>query len=570
MCLTYSSYVERLEIRMSTATKNIKNLIFMIFAFFAVATVAKAEIYFSEKDNQFILNGKIEKGDDIKFSKLIEQYYNVHSIDINSSGGDLFASLKIGEIIRKNKFMIVVSNNSVCQSSCVFIIMGGVERVVDGDIFVHRPYLSSSMPESSFNILDNQFKSMYEVLLNYTKYMNIPVSILDDIIAIPPENMKKLSKREIEKYMLNVRDPVWDEQVVLNEANRFRMKPGEYRSSAKEAEILCYNSLKISNFQNDKDQFYDEIEICKISTITKIKNNVIKMRYYALKNHAGGKSVYWSLPECFSVIILDGAPDCTKMYQLKVDEIIKNKGFISGTLEAASYLKNNGYDQEARELLLPLTNIMNPDAFYLMANLFNFQGEKTLGAKFQASEDEIIHEATKKYQEYYLTKASELGHSRAKVSLANLYLKQDKSKINVAYKLLTEGCIDKDAYCLNSLGKLHLIKESEYFNVLKAREYFIESALNGSRYSIKNIVETYQKNDLKLWSDKKYDLYKWMLIYVKINDLEKPYDRLSLNSERKLLETIKNELSFKDIEIANGFVEEFYSKINKEKSLPNR
>ena len=62
-------------------------------------------------------------------------------VDVDSPGGQLFAALEIGRLLRHETASVRVERGAACISACVFVLMGGIERYVAADarIGLHRP-----------------------------------------------------------------------------------------------------------------------------------------------------------------------------------------------------------------------------------------------------------------------------------------------------------------------------------------------------------------------------------------------------------------------------------------------
>src|SRR5215472_14729528 len=52
------------------------------------------------------------------------------NVDIDSPGGQVFAGLEIGRLLRREAALVRVGRGASCISACVFVLMGGAEREV--------------------------------------------------------------------------------------------------------------------------------------------------------------------------------------------------------------------------------------------------------------------------------------------------------------------------------------------------------------------------------------------------------------------------------------------------------
>src|SRR5262245_45474636 len=102
-------------------------------------------------------------------------------VDVDSQGGEIFATLEIGRIMRAEGASIAVGKRASCISACVFLLMGAIERHISGDarVGIHRPSLRAPQeggprPASEAEIV----KSMTESLVLYAQQMNEPRKII--------------------------------------------------------------------------------------------------------------------------------------------------------------------------------------------------------------------------------------------------------------------------------------------------------------------------------------------------------------------------------------------------------
>jgi len=203
-------------------------IIFQFLTNFALGADIKSERTWQAKKNARItIFGKIERGDYVKFRDLVvklgkENVY-IHTVDLNSPGGDVFEAMKIGKLIRK--FMPgtwspdsigdivecpggVVSYNDnrdprrkdipyeklaemyddlkigpvpgcTCDSACFLIWVGGVHRF-GSFLRVHRPYFSKEY----FSGLDageakQKYEDMSKIVKNYLVEMNVPNHVIE-------------------------------------------------------------------------------------------------------------------------------------------------------------------------------------------------------------------------------------------------------------------------------------------------------------------------------------------------------------------------------------------------------
>jgi hypothetical protein len=130
-------------------------------------------------------------------------------IDVDSPGGELFATREIGRIMRAEGTSIAVGPGASCLSACVFLLMGAIERHISGDarVGIHRPSLRAPQAgEPGHGSEDEIVAAMSEQLVLYAQQMHVPRTIIDAMMAVPPDRVKFLSAAELATYGISARD----------------------------------------------------------------------------------------------------------------------------------------------------------------------------------------------------------------------------------------------------------------------------------------------------------------------------------------------------------------------------
>lgn len=202
------------------------------------------------------IEGEIQNGDSKKFKTLIEQMKTKHgkicgdgnkTVRINSIGGSVDEALLIGRDVKNNLFTVVVLENSVCYSSCVFILASGTEKAPIGDVGIHRPYFSSVSQGKSLEELRNMREQLNTRIRSFLKFVDVPETLLDEMLAYPPEKMKILSAQDLIRFRLTGKDATQDELDVANAASYFNLSSSEYRKRWEESFSNCTHLITNSN-----------------------------------------------------------------------------------------------------------------------------------------------------------------------------------------------------------------------------------------------------------------------------------------------------------------------------------
>ena len=136
--------------------------------------------------------------------------YPMLTIELNSSGGNLDTALKIGEIARSIEANAVIQHADICASSCVFILAGAVTRYVTGKVGIHRP-IDPNDDVSTPKKQREKYEALGKHVKNYLSLTNIPNSLFDRMVRIPPEKVRWLTEGELAEFGLSENDPYYDE-----------------------------------------------------------------------------------------------------------------------------------------------------------------------------------------------------------------------------------------------------------------------------------------------------------------------------------------------------------------------
>ena len=132
-------------------------------------------------------------------------------VDVDSPGGEIFATLEIGRIMRAEGASIAVGPGAACISACVFLLMGAIERTISGDarVGIHRPSLRAPQEGGPRQASEDEIvAAMSEQLVLYAQQMHVPRTIIDALMVVPPDRVELLSASELATYGINALDAV--------------------------------------------------------------------------------------------------------------------------------------------------------------------------------------------------------------------------------------------------------------------------------------------------------------------------------------------------------------------------
>ena len=181
---------------------------------------------------RIIIDGEIRPGDDILFQSALNKakqdnvnWKTYRKVLLNSNGGDVATSMKIGRAIRNSQLITAVHENNLCASACILILSGGVWRYIreTAKLGLHRPYFTNQMQAgtSEYKNFQDAYNQIIEMHRRYFLEMRIDTRLLQEMIQIPSNDIKWISEQKAKEYALLGEDPIYSE---WKRANRIATK----------------------------------------------------------------------------------------------------------------------------------------------------------------------------------------------------------------------------------------------------------------------------------------------------------------------------------------------------------
>ncbi len=164
---------------------------------------------------------------------------------LDSEGGDIAAAIEIGRLIRRWPDSIaLVSLNSKCFSACVFVLAGGLHRTVHGKVGIHRPF-GAGQKTGTYESTQKDFRAIEQSAKRFFQDVNIPVSLFDEMMSVPPQKLRILTEQELARYGIGQNDPVYDEVRDGQAAQALGISKEEYLRRKNRSERIC-NALSVN------------------------------------------------------------------------------------------------------------------------------------------------------------------------------------------------------------------------------------------------------------------------------------------------------------------------------------
>lgn len=131
-------------------------------------------------------------------------------LDLHSPGGKVESAIRAGDLIADSHWTIWVREGSICHSACVFILGGGDNRMIAGQVGVHRLIRMSSTANTRAE-LNAELRAVYAHVRDYFERNGVALAIADMMMAVPNRRIRLLSSAELQLYGLDGVNPAQDD-----------------------------------------------------------------------------------------------------------------------------------------------------------------------------------------------------------------------------------------------------------------------------------------------------------------------------------------------------------------------
>ena len=195
----------------------------------------------------FFLEGRIGPDDVAIFKRSLEKTGSNGRLllFLNSEGGDIATAIEIGKLVRRwPNSSVLVTEDSKCFSACVFVLAGGLHRRVDGKVGIHRPFSSTTDPKT-YDSTQKTFRTLELSAKAFLKDMNVPASLYDEMMSVPPQKLRLLTKQELARFGIGQSDPAYQDNRDAKSARTYGLDKKEYLGRKERADRIC-NALNVN------------------------------------------------------------------------------------------------------------------------------------------------------------------------------------------------------------------------------------------------------------------------------------------------------------------------------------
>ena len=108
---------------------------------------------------------------------------DVLSVTLSGNGGEYYAGLRLGNMIKKEGSVVIIPAGRTCVSACAFAALGSDRAIVDGELWFHAPYLTLVPTNVTILEITQMFGRAYVDMASYLVSVGVPVSFGHDLLV---------------------------------------------------------------------------------------------------------------------------------------------------------------------------------------------------------------------------------------------------------------------------------------------------------------------------------------------------------------------------------------------------
>tara|TARA_R110000851_G_C13047726_1_gene562755 strand:- start:1013 stop:1618 length:606 start_codon:yes stop_codon:yes gene_type:complete len=147
-----------------------------------LSTPASAAVMYDETTKSLVVSGTTTNYQANKVYKVMKDK-DVLTITLSGAGGNYYAGLRLGVLIREEGSIVIIPSGTTCVSACAFAALGGDKVIIDGELWFHTPYLNSVPTSKTILEIAQMFGRAYVDMTSYLARMDIPMSFGHDLLV---------------------------------------------------------------------------------------------------------------------------------------------------------------------------------------------------------------------------------------------------------------------------------------------------------------------------------------------------------------------------------------------------
>ncbi|GAB6195629.1 hypothetical protein [Lysobacter xanthus] len=137
-------------------------------------------------------------------------------LDIDSAGGHVEQAIRAGDAMADARWTVRVGEGANCLSACVLVLAAADDRVVRGNVGVHRLMRDQSNATSRAE-LNDELRNVNSMVRDYFERHGVALAVADLMMTVPNRRLRLLTTDELDEYGLVGRNAAQDdlERIVI-------------------------------------------------------------------------------------------------------------------------------------------------------------------------------------------------------------------------------------------------------------------------------------------------------------------------------------------------------------------
>ena len=139
-----------------------------------------------------------------------------HLLDIDSAGGHVEEAIRAGDAMADAAWTVRVQDGANCLSACVLVLAAADDRIVRGNVGVHRLMRDRSNATSRAE-LNDELRNVNAMVRDYFERHGVALAVADLMMTVPNRRLRLLDAGELDEYGLSGRNAAQDdlERIVI-------------------------------------------------------------------------------------------------------------------------------------------------------------------------------------------------------------------------------------------------------------------------------------------------------------------------------------------------------------------
>jgi hypothetical protein len=152
----------------------------LALAFALLATPASALVKHDAMTRSLTIAGPTTTIQWVEINKALSTG-EVDTVFLGGPGGDYYAGLAIGRLIKAHNLRVVIPTGVDCASACAFVALGAAELHLDGRLMFHSPFRVGVETSKSILEIAKEWSQAYFDMTRYLVEMGYPMALSEYI-----------------------------------------------------------------------------------------------------------------------------------------------------------------------------------------------------------------------------------------------------------------------------------------------------------------------------------------------------------------------------------------------------